>query len=124
MSTSRAATSGGQVLLLVDPMLAAELRLAGHKCAVRKAARPGIRMWRPSSPASGASTVMNACRVRPTIWAAAVDEELTSRSYIVPGIGDAGISLRRKRNLGKHRHTVSNQVFWADDSRQPERSSG
>jgi len=25
-----------------------------------------------------------------TIWAAAVDEELTSRSYIVPGIGDAG----------------------------------
>ncbi len=25
-----------------------------------------------------------------TIWAAAVDEELTSRCYIVPGIGDAG----------------------------------
>ena len=25
-----------------------------------------------------------------TVWAAAVDEELTSRSYIVPGIGDAG----------------------------------
>ena len=23
-------------------------------------------------------------------WCAAVDEELTSRSYIVPGIGDAG----------------------------------
>mgnify|MGYP003528792963 CR=1 FL=1 len=25
-----------------------------------------------------------------TVWCAAVDEELTSRSYIVPGIGDAG----------------------------------
>jgi len=25
-----------------------------------------------------------------TIWAAAVDEELTARSYIVPGLGDAG----------------------------------
>ena len=25
-----------------------------------------------------------------TIWCAAVDEELTSRAYIVPGIGDAG----------------------------------
>ena len=25
-----------------------------------------------------------------TLWTAAVDEELTSRSYIVPGIGDAG----------------------------------
>jgi uracil phosphoribosyltransferase len=25
-----------------------------------------------------------------TIWCGAVDEELTSKSYIVPGIGDAG----------------------------------
>ena len=32
----------------------------------------------------------NMPRQTTTIWAAAVDEELTSRSYIVPGIGDAG----------------------------------
>ena len=25
-----------------------------------------------------------------TLWVGAVDEELTSRAYIVPGIGDAG----------------------------------
>jgi uracil phosphoribosyltransferase len=25
-----------------------------------------------------------------TLWTAAVDEELTSHSYIVPGLGDAG----------------------------------
>ena len=25
-----------------------------------------------------------------TLWVAAVDEELTSHSYIVPGLGDAG----------------------------------
>jgi uracil phosphoribosyltransferase len=25
-----------------------------------------------------------------TIWAAAIDEELTAQSYIVPGLGDAG----------------------------------
>jgi uracil phosphoribosyltransferase len=25
-----------------------------------------------------------------TLWVAAVDEELTGRSYIVPGLGDAG----------------------------------
>jgi uracil phosphoribosyltransferase len=25
-----------------------------------------------------------------TIWAAAVDEELTAQAYIVPGLGDAG----------------------------------
>jgi uracil phosphoribosyltransferase len=25
-----------------------------------------------------------------TLWTAAIDEELTSQSYIVPGLGDAG----------------------------------
>ena len=25
-----------------------------------------------------------------TLWVAAIDEELTGRSYIVPGLGDAG----------------------------------
>ncbi|MBP6402964.1 MAG: uracil phosphoribosyltransferase, partial [Bacteroidia bacterium] len=25
-----------------------------------------------------------------TIWCSAIDEELTSQSYIVPGLGDAG----------------------------------
>jgi uracil phosphoribosyltransferase len=25
-----------------------------------------------------------------TLWTAAIDEELTSHSYIVPGLGDAG----------------------------------
>ena len=32
----------------------------------------------------------NMPRQTTTIWASAVDEELTSRAYIVPGIGDAG----------------------------------
>ena len=32
----------------------------------------------------------NMPRKTTTVWAAAVDEELTSRCYIVPGIGDAG----------------------------------
>ena len=32
----------------------------------------------------------NMPRLTTTIWTAVVDEELTSRSYIVPGIGDAG----------------------------------
>ena len=32
----------------------------------------------------------NMPRQSTSVWVAAVDEELTSRSYIVPGIGDAG----------------------------------
>ena len=36
------------------------------------------------------AAMKNMPRQTTTIWTAVVDEELTSRSYIVPGIGDAG----------------------------------
>ncbi|BDS12863.1 uracil phosphoribosyltransferase [Aureispira anguillae] len=34
-----------------------------------------------------------------TIWAAAIDEELTARSYIVPGLGDAGDLAYGDKNI-------------------------
>lgn len=68
------------------------LARAGLQALCEKGGTPNIRMSRPSSPASqGIDYVSkNMPRQATTIWAAAVDEELTSRSYIVPGIGDAG----------------------------------
>ena len=80
----------GKTLLLVDPMLAtgSSLVLAynalcergGHThVAAVIASEQGIDYVEKNMP-----------RQSTTIWAAAVDEELTSRSYIVPGIGDAG----------------------------------
>ena len=83
----------GKTLLLVDPMLAtgSSLVLAYNALCERGgeplhthvaaviASEPGIDYVEKNMP-----------RQTTTIWAAAVDEELTSRSYIVPGIGDAG----------------------------------
>ncbi len=83
----------GKTLLLVDPMLAtgSSLVLAyealcerggmpahTHVAAVI-ASEQGVDYVKKHMPHSSV-----------TLWAAAVDEELTSRSYIVPGIGDAG----------------------------------
>ncbi len=83
----------GKVLLLVDPMLAtgSSLVLAYNALCERGgqpkhthvaaviASEQGIDYVRKNMPAE-----------TPTLWTAAVDEELTSRAYIVPGIGDAG----------------------------------
>lgn len=83
----------GKTLLLVDPMLATGTSLVltynalcqhggtpahTHVAAVI-ASEEGVEYARRNMP-----------RESTTIWCAAVDEELTSRSYIVPGIGDAG----------------------------------
>ncbi len=83
----------GKVLLLVDPMLAtgSSLVLAYNALCERGgqpkhthvaaviASEQGIDYVRKNMPAETT-----------TLWTAAVDEELTSRAYIVPGIGDAG----------------------------------
>lgn len=83
----------GKTLILVDPMLATGSSLVlTYEALCEKGGQPahthvaaiiaseqGIDYVQKKMPA--ATT---------TIWAAAVDEELTSRAYIVPGIGDAG----------------------------------
>lgn len=83
----------GKILLLVDPMLAtgSSLVLAWealcehggqpkftHLAAVI-ASEQGVDYVKKHIPHDAAD-----------LWVAAVDQELTSRSYIVPGIGDAG----------------------------------
>lgn len=82
-----------KILLLVDPMLAtgtslvltynALLERGGvprhtHVAAVI-ASEDGVEYARRNLPKNDA-----------TIWCAAVDEELTVKSYIIPGLGDAG----------------------------------
>ncbi|MCC6724117.1 MAG: uracil phosphoribosyltransferase [Saprospiraceae bacterium] len=78
------------VLILCDPMLATGASVALALEALRKfgvpsqvhvvtaiASRQGIDHIRRTLPQAG-------------IWAGAIDEELTAKSYIVPGLGDAG----------------------------------
>lgn len=83
----------GNTLLLVDPMLATGSSLvlayealcehggqpAHTHVASVIASEQGLDYVRKNMPSTAV-----------TVWCSAVDEELTSRSYIVPGIGDAG----------------------------------
>ena len=82
-----------KTLLLVDPMLATGSSLVlTYEALCQKGGMP-LHTHVASVIASeqGLDYAMKHMpRQTTTIWVAAVDEELTSRAYIVPGIGDAG----------------------------------
>ena len=82
----------GKVLILVDTMLAtgSSLLLAYNKlCELGEPAHTHL-----VCPVASELGLGNLSKHLPhkkvTLWVAAVDEELTNKSYIVPGIGDAG----------------------------------
>ena len=80
-------------ILLVDPMLATGSSLVlAYKALCEKGGTPKYtHVAAVIASEQGIDYVQkNMPRKTTTIWAAAVDEELTSRCYIVPGIGDAG----------------------------------
>lgn len=83
----------GKVLLLVDPMLATGTSLVlAYKALVEKGGQPRhTHVAAVIGSEEGVDYVRSHMPSRTTtIWCGAVDEELTSKSYIVPGIGDAG----------------------------------
>ncbi len=83
----------GKTLLLVDPMLAtgSSLVLAYEALCERGGTPVHTHVASVIASEQGIDYVTNHMpHQTTTIWAAAVDEELTSRCYIVPGIGDAG----------------------------------
>ena len=82
----------GKVVVLADPMLATGSSIAlAYNALLEKgtpshvhiltlvASREGIEFLRKKIPARKA-----------TIWVGAIDDELTSKAFIVPGLGDAG----------------------------------
>ena len=83
----------GKTLLLVDPMLAtgSSLVLAYNALCERGGVPDHTHVAAVIASEQGIDYVeKNMPRQSTTNWAAAGDEGLTSRSYIVPGIGDAG----------------------------------
>ena len=83
----------GKTLLLIDPMLAtgSSLVLAYQALCERGGVPAHTHVAAVIASEQGIDYVQrNMPKQTTTVWAAAVDEELTSRSYIVPGIGDAG----------------------------------
>lgn len=83
----------GKVLLLVDPMLATGSSLVlAYNALVERGGQPKhTHVAAIIASEQGIDYVeKNMPRQTTTVWTSAVDEELTSRAYIVPGIGDAG----------------------------------
>ena len=83
----------GKTLILVDPMLATGTSLMlVYDALIRRAGEPEHTHFAAVfASEEGVDYVTK--RINPTkctLWCAAVDQELTAKSYIVPGIGDAG----------------------------------
>lgn len=82
----------GKTLILVDPMLATGASLVKtYEALCEKCGRP-TRTIVASVIASeqGVDYAVNHMPKSTSLWLGAVDSELTSKCYIVPGIGDAG----------------------------------
>ncbi len=83
----------GKILILADPMLATGSSLVlAHRALCQKGGEPKhTHVAAAVASEQGIDYLRkNMSRETTTIWAAVVDEELTSKAYIVPGIGDAG----------------------------------
>ena len=82
----------GKTLILADTMLAtgASLEIA-YKKLLEQGTPKHTHIVCPISSAYAVEYLQkNIDGEHVTLWVAAVDEELTSKSYIVPGLGDAG----------------------------------
>lgn len=82
----------GKTLLLVDPMLATGSSMElGYKALLTKGTPAHIHV---ASVIASQQAVDYICRHFPTdrttLWVGAIDPEINSHSYIVPGLGDAG----------------------------------
>lgn len=82
----------GKTLLLVDPMLATgqSLVLAYEALCEHGGTPEKLHVASVIASEQGVDYAQRHLPQHATLWAAAVDEELTSKCYIVPGLGDAG----------------------------------
>jgi uracil phosphoribosyltransferase len=79
-----------KTLIIVDPMLATGASLATTIDNLKEYGRPSkIHIVTIIASEQGVDHIRRVCPDA-HIWTGAVDEELTAKSYIVPGLGDAG----------------------------------
>ncbi len=82
----------GKTLILVDPMLATGTSMElGYRALLEKGTPAAIHVACVIASQRGIDYVSERFPAdRTTIWAGAIDAEINSHSYIVPGLGDAG----------------------------------
>jgi uracil phosphoribosyltransferase len=80
-----------RILILCDPMLATGSSIVmTYKAMLQKGMPRHTHIVCAIASTQGVEFVKSQLPENVTIWAAAVDEELTAQAYIVPGLGDAG----------------------------------
>ncbi|WP_190811007.1 uracil phosphoribosyltransferase [Flagellimonas sp. S3867] len=81
----------GKTLVLTDPMLATGKTLENVINAMKKHGTPKkIHIISVIGSRAGVAHVEEVFPKETQLWIAAVDDELTSKGYIIPGLGDAG----------------------------------
>ncbi len=82
----------GKILIVADPMLAtgASMEQALAKLEEEGGSAEHVHMVCPVSSRYAVDQLLQHLDNRFTLWVAAIDEELTSHNYIIPGLGDAG----------------------------------
>ncbi len=80
-----------KTLILADPMLATGKTLENTFRAMQNHGTPKqIHVVSVIGSEQGVAYVKNAFPENTYLWIAAIDEKLSNRSYIIPGLGDAG----------------------------------
>jgi uracil phosphoribosyltransferase len=80
-----------RVMILCDPMLATGSSIVmTYKAMLEKGIPRHTHIVCAIASAQGIEHVKSHLSENITVWAAAIDDELTAQSYIVPGLGDAG----------------------------------
>lgn len=82
----------GKTLLLVDPMLATGTSMElGYRALLTRGTPAKIHVACVIASQKGIDYVKdNFPSDRTTVWTAAIDKDINSHSYIIPGLGDAG----------------------------------
>ncbi len=81
----------GKTLVLTDPMLATGKTLENVKAVLEPHGTPAqIHIVSVIGSRAGVERVGQSFPESTHLWIAAIDDELTSKGYIIPGLGDAG----------------------------------
>jgi len=81
----------GKTLVLTDPMLATGKTLENVFASLKNHGTPDqIHIISVIGSLQGVAYVQKVFPERTHLWIGAMDEELTARGYIIPGLGDAG----------------------------------
>ena len=81
----------GKTLILTDPMIASgKSMLLAYQAMLKNGTPKFIHIVSVIASREGLDFVKNNFPKNTKIWVGAIDEEMNSKSYIIPGLGDAG----------------------------------